>query len=399
MDMLILSTGSSYGFSKDHYWQIMLSDIQSALQVSGVESEFVDVADHNSFLSRIMTIYQNPSLHPGFTLNFNLLESFELSAMGQTRRVPELFMARPICLFLDHPAHIAERVADFLPRTYLHDLRPGVPLPAIWGVMDRSHYRILNDLGIGADRIFLWGQAGPQSLLPPMHERDIDVLFCGTLTVPPSDDAFLSGIPHESAIREAVARAVTVALENQDPYESIRQDWLSAGRKFDVLSIANLAKLADLRARSIRRYRQVHSFKTLAIHFCGNIDASVPTDFPRSVFHGPLSFGDVRGLMARSRILLSDTINLNDSMLMRAHYAMAHGCVVATDANDFIGEQFTHLKDMIILDDVVADVDVLTSILSDTSKLADISRQAFQTQQSHHQWANRLGPLLAAMQA
>jgi hypothetical protein len=265
--------------------------------------------------------------------------------------------------------------------------------------MDNTHRHSLNDLGIGDDRIFMFPQAGPTSLGPvaEQSERNIDFLFMGTIGPLEPEEQFLNSLHPDRDIQQSVKKVIEEALENHDPYLSMRREWLALGRRPDIAKQTSLAKAADLRARVIRRYRLLNSLAKLKITFCGNIDPKAAEICPNAQFLGALPFTEVQTVLSRSKILINDTINLQESLLMRAYYAMAQGCVVATETNRYVHSNFQPEQTILCLGKT-NDADYLIDCVSDKKLMGTISESAKHTQQQNHRWANRVPQLLKAIQ-
>lgn len=399
MHGLLVSAASTYGFTGGHYWHVMLSDIREALSEHGIGTDFTAQSVREPYIDAISALWNDPTRHPDFVMTMNIVENFELLVNKNSTRVAELFMARPVTLLLDHPIHLAEQIADFEKRSKNYALRSGLPLPPIWGIMDPFHAKVLNDLGIGDDRLFLFGQAGPRMTAPPepVADRDIDILFCGSLTTPPDSEAFCNTIHPDAEIREFVRRALDESLNNRDPYISLRQDWLKSGRRLDILATARFAKAVDTQARAVRRNRQLGLCAQKGLHICGQTDEQSIFRFPQAKFHGPLEFTDVVQLMKRAKIMVNDTINLDASLLMRAYYAMSQGCIVATESNAFVRENFEDGRNMIVLGESEADRERLRELLASPNQLHDLSLAAHAAQQADHCWGNRIPSLTQAL--
>lgn len=96
-------------------------------------------------------------------------------------------------------------------------------------------------------------------------------------------------------------------------------------------------------------------------------------------------------------LVVNNAINLDASLLMRAYYAMSQGCIVATEANAFVRENFADGRNMIVLGESEADRERLWGLLASPNQLHDLSLAAHAAQQADHCWVNRIPSLTQAL--
>jgi hypothetical protein len=390
---LFFSNYSSYGFNVGSYWAIMVADMCRALTDCGVPTKVAVVTDGASLAGAVNAAIQTPPLFVG---TFNFATPFQLVVGDEPIWVGEPLVCRAVTIFLDHPVHMVAEIVACEARARLTRYRLTLPPLPLYGIMENGHREFLNDMGIADDRIVVVPQGAPEPdgvVLPLLADRPIPMLFTGTVSPLETEDAFLSVVGDGAAARAALLKVVEVALSNGDSYAAAKREYSRLGSRPDPQMWANVAKLADIRARALRRRALLLRFKDMPVHFCGTIDEEFARQFPLGVFHGNRSFEDVLKIKRQARMLLNDTINLRDGLLIRAYYAMAQGCVLVTERNTFVEREFVDGTDAILLDSAPEDTARIMSLLSDVDKLQAISNSGQATLARHHRWTERVKDL------
>ena len=376
-----------------HYWYKMVQDVCAALARANCPCDPLAP----TILEDVVPILrQADTKKPCFAASFNF-RIFGIDESLQRQVFPDEFMeAPPIISLLDHPAHEFDSLMQF--EKFSH-ARPNVVAPR-YGVMDPDHVAFMIDQGIATDRVFLFPQGGPPvtSVPPPMTERPIDFIFHGSIAELESDDAFFSrlGITNPTARTLFEGAMEQVLNGSQDPYNAAQTALNNLGHKAPAAAAA-MAKDVDRRARVLRRWTMLTNLKDLPIHFCGSVCTSFKRQNPNGIYLGPLPFTEVTEQIRSSKIMLNDTINLRHTALMRLHYAMADGCVVASEQNLGLSQQFEDGRNILFLTGTTEDAQKLQALAADSPTLQSIAEAATATHSTAHLWDHRIGGLLSAI--
>jgi hypothetical protein len=227
-------------------------------------------------------------------------------------------------------------------------------------------------------------------------ERPIDVLFYGTVTAPLPEDRFFRQHHFEDrAIQDALSAAMRAVLSGtEDPYTAVKARLAALGASDDIVRIADIARLVDARVRAVRRWTLLSGLADLKVHFCGNVADDFRGANPNGVYLGAKSFSDVMDLVRRSKIVLNDTINLRQGMLMRPCYAAAEGCVLALESNAWFHSAFADGHNAILLEPGAPHAEKLRASLAAMDHLQSIADAGRVAQANAHQWDHRIGPLV-----
>lgn len=378
------------------YWTIMGQGIAAALAARGHRMSVLNVA-RPADQAVLFPMLTGGGLPDAFVL-FNFLPRIEAGGSGETGLIGRL-PCRVICLCLDHPIHLAAALRE---QAALIAANPGLGVQRWFGVMEPGHIPCVESLGLSRDRIFIMGQGGPiPDAAPkprPLAERHIPFLFAGTIGALAEGDA---NLPPDPDGRRAVAAAVAETIDgDRDVFDIVRDRFAPAVAAGRVADLHALAAAIDKRARLERRHRLLLGLRGLPIHFCGEVDAGFLARFPGAVHHGRLSFAETLALMRDTRVVISDTINLRASALIRFFYAAGEGCVVAGETNGFIAAAFPPRQAMVALDGRVAgNTDMLHAALGDPASLQPIADEGRRRTAEAHGWPQRIDGLVAALEA
>ena len=400
MPNLFFSTTLAYGFAAGNYWSTMIGDICAALGRAGVACDLVEAADNNAFNAFVLKAREEPRQ---FIATFNFGVPYpDNSIAGKKVFVEELFAARSVTAFLDHPIHLAAKIVQFEAAARQHEYRPRPAPPPVYGVMEADHALVLNDLGIEADRIFVFPQAGPAPgpAPTPLAQRPIDLLFHGSIGELIPEDAFLDqngfiGADFQKAVRDTLHAALS---GSDDVYAAGKKNLATIGRAstLGVARVAEFARLIDVRARLIRRSTLLTGLADLRIHYCGNVAESFRRANPNGAYLGAKPFAEVMDLARQSKIVLNDTINLRQAALMRFHYSMAQGCVLATESNDWFRNAYADGVEAVLLESGIAHADILRGVLGDLAGAQRIADAGRAKQAAAHRWDHRVGSFIQA---
>ena len=373
----------------DHWWAVVVADVAAALARQNCPCDIIAPPTPDQLIPQMQ---QAQARNPGFAASFNGRVTWIAHVqqdLGKAVLPNDLIDAPPVDILLDHPVHEAGVIKS------LEDAarkRPHLPAPR-YGIMDPDHLTCIMDLGVPGDRVFLFPQGGPPAdpAPRPMTDRPIPFIFHGSIPEPESDECFYDRIQLPSGQgRDLMQGVIDQVLRDQtDPYVGAKAALALLGHN-SPLAAAQMAIDIDLRARRLRRWRMLSALRHLPIHFCGDICQTFRQENPNGIYMGVQTFAQVRSLVGQSRIMLNETINLRHAALFRLHYAMADGCVVATQRNEGLAAHFTHNRDVIFLDRG----EDLARLADDLPRLQAMADQAALTHNAGHLWDHRVTGLL-----
>ncbi|MEQ8195129.1 MAG: glycosyltransferase [Rhodospirillales bacterium] len=387
---LFLQSGTAYQeLDQESYVHVISSDMAAALSGAGAPCRPVNLLNADD-VQRVAAAIVEP---PDFLLTLNLMP---LGFMLNDRHYADLLSCKVFCLCLDSPIRLADL---FAPGRFerLHDF--------YFGILEDSHRALLEEHGIAPDRIFPFPHGGPpvDENAPAFGERGVDIMFSGGIGAAETPDAFFDRIGiHDTGLRKALEDAAENTLAGAgDVVACIGTAFCDHGiEPNDSFDRAAVFEDVDAWTRTLRRHRLFAALKNLEIHFHGKFDESFVTAQPNGVFHEPVSYRRVIELSKNAKITVNDTINLMDSALFRFYYALADGCLMATETNTFIAAEFEDGVHAIHLDARKGDnADKIEACLRDPTRGRRIVAAAQARYRERHTWAARMPALLRCIRA
>ena len=381
----------------DNWWQTVVGDLSAALARANVNCDILAPERVEDIVPLVQRL-SDQSLAFFASFNFRITHISELALnLGRTVFPHEFADVPPVVFFLDHPAHEAKSIKYF---EYLGNCRRHLTGPR-YGVMDQDHVPIMLDYGVSKDRVFVFPQGGPPPCPTPrsMAERPIDFIFHGSIPELETDDAFFTRLGiGDPRVRSMMTEVIEQVLRDQEsPYRGAKSVLERLGFSSADAS-AQMAVDIDRRARALRRWTMLSALRDLNILYCGNICESFQRQNPNGKYLGYLGFAEVCELVRSSKIMLNETINLRNAALFRLHYAMADGCVIASQKNAGLARDFQDRQDIVFLSCTSADVAMLKDLVADIPALQSIADQALATHAKGHLWDHRLGAFLNVLQ-
>ncbi len=325
---------------------------------------------------------------PDFLLTLNLMP---LGFILGERHYTDLLNCKVFCLCLDNPIHLTDL---FMPGQFerLNEF--------YFGTLENAHAKILEEHGINKENIVPFAHGGPpvDTQAPPFDKRAIDVMFSGGISAAETSPIIFERLSiNDTSIRKALEGACENTLAGAgDIAHCTAEVFREHGIENDaVLDKHGVLNSLDVWTRTLRRHRLFETLKDLEINFYGNFHETFKTAHPKSVFHDPVSYRQVIGLSKNAKITINDTINLMDSALFRFYYALADGCLMATETNPFLAGEFIDGQHAIHLDNRdPGNADKIKSYLADPARSQNMVKAAQDHYAAHHTWAARVPPLL-----
>ena len=274
-----------------------------------------------------------------------------------------------------------------------------------WGLYDKSDldYAIKY---INPNKNYLFTpNAGFSSSSPPMpfHERDCDIMFCGTIFEPEEYRKSWKqfNIPHLATLCEAVVELL-LSDNRKSLFEAMEEALLCLGI-FSLNGVGNnIHTIVNVVSFYVRGYRRMALLNELAqagmkIHCFGHKKQLEKLNHPNLVIHDFLYTREYLEALGRSKIVLNTTPNGKYSMTERQLSAMMNGAAVATDTNDYIEQCFTGNTNIIGFShkDYKALADKLSYLLASPQKLEEIARNGEDAAKKNHTVRHRAADLIA----
>jgi hypothetical protein len=296
----------------------------------------------------------------------------------------------------DHPCHRA------------HQLSVNNSGDAVVAWSDANHLPAMRALGFTHRAVFL-PHAGPEPTgrAVPIDERDIDLLFVGTLAEPTDradwhaahpgvlpfvPDVIFDTIEHIEKTGAPLLPATLAIMSRHrvSPWRFTRNGFASVMSHIQKIGEANrrvsiLAALPD----------------DIEIAIVSNHLPRTLQGRPNIRYLGYINdFDCIRDLMRSSRIVLNATSKFPAGSHDRIWFAMAEGAVVLTDTSVFMKRDFQHGESILYLPQRRLDredVEVVAATAKDARKLAGLADRAGSIYRDRHTWSRRAPLLLEAM--
>jgi len=387
---LFLQSGTAYQeLDEESYIHVISQDMAAALTASGMPCRTVNMLNKEDVELLAGAIVNTPD----FLLTLNLMPlGFQLGG----KHYVDLLSCKVFCLCLDSPIRLTDLFApgqfERLPELY-------------FGILEDSHAELLAGLGIAKEKIFSFPHGGPavDTQAPAFGERGIDVMFSGGIGAAETPAMIFERLSiGDESIRQALAAACEYVLAGKgDIVHSIDDAFREHGIGDDIaIDRVAVNETLDGWTRTLRRHRLFATLTDLEINFYGNFHDSFKSAHPKSVFHDPVSYRRVTEISKNAKITINDTINLMDSALFRFYYAIADGCLMATEINPFIAREFKDGQQAIHLDNRdPGNADKIKSYLADSPRSQNMVEAAQDHYAAHHTWAARVPALLDCIRA
>jgi glycosyltransferase involved in cell wall biosynthesis len=360
--------------------QTIASEIQAALQAHGVATEIIDV-----------------DVLPGYCES-HIAEIETTLFLTFSHKIALPWRQPMVSIMGDHPC---QRVRQLAIRASDH---------AVTAWSDASHLPALKALGFPHRAVFL-PHAGPEPTQKavPHGERDIDVLFVGTLHEPSDRGRWRAANPGVSPIVPDLIFDTIDVIEQQGmpvlsaTLEVMRQHRLSPSlfTRDDFASL--MSTIQDL-GEVNRRVRILAALPDdLEIAVVSNRLPRALQDRSNIRFLGYINdFDRVRDLMRNARIVLNTTSKFPAGSHDRIWFAMAEGAVVLTDMSRFMQQDFPDGESILYLPQKPfedEDLEPAIAAIENPRQLARLADRASAVYRERHTWTMRAPHLIEAMRA
>jgi len=383
--IVYLKTGAGGQYMRD--WSYAYAD---ALRELGYGVAIIDFSTDGKTLTESMLKALNSNPKPAFILSIHGY-AYDLQA-GDGQSLYDLYQIPFLVLSLDN--------ITFYHMPIKHESRF-----TFWGLYDKADLDYAVKYITPNKNYFFAPNAGFSSTVPPtpFHERDYDIIFCGTLWNPEDSKNNWKqfNIPHLDALCEAM---VELLLSNNR--KSIFEAMEEALRCQGIFSLNgvgnNFHAIVDAVSAYVRGYRRTALLNELAqaglkVHCFGHKKQLERLDHPNLLIHDFLYTREYLEALGRSKIVLNTTPNGKYTMTERQLSAMMNGAAVATDINDYIEQCFTDDTSFIGFShkDYQALADKLSYLLASPQKLEEIARNGEDAAKKNHTVKHRAADLIA----
>lgn len=385
-----------YGSHAGNYWDRMVRDFSTALTECGLPCQPIDLSEAD----RASAFLSLPAAdRPSVLLSYNLNGGLEVERQGRTVPITAAAACPTVNLLMDHPVHCF----DAIWATEREAAIRGAEAPArLYVPMDPLHVR---SVALGGRPATALCQGGPEpisGLQRAIGERPIPVMTFGTLKVPNAAPILPESLQLGAGAEEEGAAMVAEVIAGEDDVEAVvRAHMARLQPRLDVVPFVHAIRAVDVHARAMRRWRLALSLASVPIVHFGEASPEARARLPNWDFRGPVSFETLCARMTDARIVLADTINLRNAALMRTFYAMAHGCVVATDMNAFLNAEFEDGESIVALAlDAGGEGNVakLRRLLDDPHRLRSVATAGIEIHRVRHTWRARAQALIPNIQ-
>lgn len=287
------------------------------------------------------------------------------------------------------------------PCTRLKDLDGRCGGREVLGWVDATHVAAMTALGLPHASSFV-PDAGPDPRPDPVpiDERDIDILFCGTLAEPVDRAGWIAGHPSwpETLSHIVFDAAEAVATTTKPAIDlflaACAAHGVAVGESFSrdafCMLVTQVLQLAEMN----RRVEVLAALPKARITVISSHLPAVLRDRPDVTFLGYVNDYDrIRGLMGRSRIVLDTTCKFPAGSHERIWYGMAEGAVLLTDRSSFVAGDFRDREEILFLPKQRLEpgaLDHLSGFLDRPAALQRIADAAAPRYAAAHTWKHRI---------
>jgi glycosyltransferase involved in cell wall biosynthesis len=358
--------------------QSVASQIQGALGTHGVAAEVIDV-----------------DVLPEFCKT-DIARAATTVYLTFSHKVAFPWRQPVVSIMGDHPCHRARQ------------LSVGNSEDAVTAWSDASHLRALRALGFSHRAVFLpHGGPEPTEHVASFDERDIDLLFVGTLGEPTDRAALHAANPGVSPIVPDLAFDTIDAIEQTGApvLPALLSVMMHRRVSSSLFSRDDFASLMS----KIQKIGEVNRRVDILAALPDNVEIVIVSNhLPRALRGRPNirylgyinDFDRIRCLMRRSRIVLNATSKFPAGSHDRIWFAMAEGAVVLTDVSLFMQQDFRDGESILYLPQKrlePEDLEAAAATAKDARSLARLADRAGAIYRDRHTWTRRAPALIEAM--
>lgn len=243
-----------------------------------------------------------------------------------------------------------------------------------------------------------------EGMSSPHNEREIDLLFLGTLKTPEYiENSWKKHLPPE--LGELVkATAETLLQNHQVPLAQGVTQAMAASPEHKEYSL-QMIEFVELYVRAKERYQLLQDLAPLPIHLYSatppDVDkksywTSIQKELPHLRIHGPATFSQAMELMEKSQILLSSSPHSRFGSHERVFTGLAKGALVLPFRGPWLEREFREGEEIAFCDygKKEATQQSVRRYLEDPQKRREVVLQGQQVVRSRHTWKQRAQEIL-----
>jgi len=302
------------------------------------------------------------------------------------------FAVNRLSMMLDHPCFHLRTLQDKDPQRHM----------LTW--VDEGHLDDYRTLGFPFPAQFL-AHAGPQPEKNPrsMADRDIDILFSGTL----SSELVIEELKQDNpGISDEILGAVFAAAQMIEREQCTPLSAIAAALPGGLDQLRNVSQelcfsivgTAIVIASTNRRLRILTALSSLRLHICSNVLPAELANASNVTFHGYVNdWPKLNKLISRAKIVLNMNAKFPRGSHERIWAAMAQGACVLTDQSSYVARDFQDRHAILFLppgDPTQEVVEEITNLVEAHGSLEAIASSAGDIYQRHHTWSRRIEEIL-----
>lgn len=370
----------------------MMVDLSHGLAANGVFSKIFMHAEKISDPAMFKALLAALREHQGsnFIVNLNAKDALIVERLDGTKtNVHDEWDIPLVAFMVDHPA-------------YHEDILRAAPENTLVTFVDESHMDYF-DAGDFPSRSSIFCPHGGPDPLPHLlgsAEREIDVLFIGTVPAPEETGAMLDRVSlghpdHRKAIAAAHDRAQG---EGEDIFKALKAAYQATDLVSRPEDLAFLVAELDRHVSNQRRFRILEATRRHRITLCGPVAPEAAARLAHHDLRGETRWGDALELMANAKVVLNSRVTFSRGAHERLFYALSRGAVVATEPSAFLADELENRLGMVLLPDHAGDMDqTLEGLLADDAALDDIRRRGLEAYVQRHSWKERAARILEGL--
>ena len=306
-----------------------------------------------------------------------------------------LFTSPFFDLIVDHPFHFHKELSE-------------MPENGILLCIDRKHLDFVHRFYPKVQEAYFFPHGGIEADIPhpPLTDRPIPVLYCGSL----SRNVAQGLIPDLSAVTRydalSLCREVLTTLSEEPEYtteEMIERCFRS--KKIELTDeelLHEIVRLRFLEAFAVSFFREQAVLRLveqdIPVTVYGRGWEETPWAHLSSLtLKGVVTAAEVPALMNQARIVLNTLTWFKAGAHERIFNAQLNGAVSVTDPSDYLLERFSDGEELSFfsLEKIRELPDLVRDLLSDEKKAQDLSDRGFASAKEKDTWSLRLKELLS----
>ena len=287
------------------------------------------------------------------------------------------------------------------PATHLENLGRS-PANCIAAVIDEGHLGFFDDVDVPPRTRLFCPHGGPEAVPDPLpaQDRNIDVLFSGTIDDQDSFDDWLDRLSNRSPDRKAALKEAFEAVYegNAEVYRALSESFTRHKQNTRPRFLAPFVTALDAYVTQRRRIEVLEAIRGCRVVVLGKVGPKAAERLSHHDLRGETTFIRMLSMAAESRILLNSRKTFARGAHERIFYGLSRGAVVVTDPSTFLEDDFERGLGMVKQPEDLKTLNQLVSDLcADSDMLDRLRAQGLETYPERHTWRERMKRLLPAV--